>query len=337
MPNELGISKNPCFCLKRSKKNKNNLEDETNDVNIPLNRDLEDNNIEHDFSSAIFHEKINNEQNLKRTIKIRNLEKEFGELKAVNGISLCLYESQIFCLLGHNGAGKTTTINLLTGLIEKTKGKVSIYDKDLDEDIDLIRNSIGLCIQKDLLYKDFTVEEHLSFIGAIKGLNASEIDQQIEYILPKVKNSYFPIKIFFLIIKCCLASERNKFSQNLSGGNKRKLSLAMALMGDSKVIFLDEPTSGNNFYYNLITLLTLLGMDPVTRRTIWEILEIIRKENRTITLTTHHLEEAEYLSDRIGIMAKGKIIKFFNIINISNIKFHLFKRKIADFRNIKLY
>ena len=182
MPNELGIRKHPCFCLKRKKTNR----DDTKNGLIKYSELSEEDIQNEDFSSALYHENLSNQENLRKTIKIKNLEKNFDTLIAVNNLSMCLYESQIFCLLGHNGAGKTTTINLLTGLINKTKGKVSIYNKDLDEELDDIRKSIGLCIQKDLLYENLTVEEHLNFMGLIKGLNNSEIESQIEYILEKV-------------------------------------------------------------------------------------------------------------------------------------------------------
>lgn len=130
---------------------------------------------------------------------------------------------------------------------------------------------MGLCTQKDCLYDGLTVSEHLYFIGGIKGGNNSG---EIEDILKKTD----------------LLVERNKVVSSLSGGSKRKLSLAMSLVGDSKIVFLDEPTS---------------GMDAYSRRAIWDILERVKEDRRTIILTTHHLDEAEVLADRIGIMSKG--------------------------------
>ncbi|EGR34523.1 hypothetical protein IMG5_008720 [Ichthyophthirius multifiliis] len=200
----------------------------------------------------------------------------FGNTHAVNGISLNLYENQILCLLGHNGAGKTTTISLLTGLIQKTEGKISYFENDLEENLDQIRQNIGLCTQKDVLYDDLTIEEHLEFIARIKGIQCGK----------KIKEDVEKI-----IVLVTLQDERKKLAKNLSGGNKRKLSLGMALIGGSRIIFLDEPTS---------------GMDTMSRINIWKILEKI--QNRTIVLTTHHLEEAEKLAHRIAIMNFGKLL-----------------------------
>lgn len=126
-----------------------------------------------DFSSAIYHQEFKNEKNLVRSVEVRNMTKVFGLIngfKAVDDISFCLYESQIFCLLGHNGAGKTTSISLLTGLLPKTKGKVKMYDYDLDYDLEEMRSTIGLCNQKDVLFENYTIEEHLHFMCKIKGI-----------------------------------------------------------------------------------------------------------------------------------------------------------------------
>ncbi len=126
------------------------------------------------------------------------------------------------------------------------------------------------------MYEDLTVEEHLLFIARIKGKEVAGT-AELEDILQK----------------CALVEDRHKFAKHQSGGNRRKLSLAMALIGDSRVVFLDEPSS---------------GMDPVSRRHIWHILEQVRNERRTIILTTHHLEEAEHLAARIGIMSRGQLL-----------------------------
>ena len=162
-------------------------------------------------------------------------------------------------------------------MIPKSGGKVTICGKDLDEDLEGIRGNLGVCTQKDVLYDLLSVSEHLRFLCELKGIPDYEIEANVDYIIEK----------------CNLVDEKNKYSKNLSGGNKRKLSLAMALVGGSKIVFLDEPSS---------------GLDPNSRRLIWDILEKVREEKRTIILTTHHLEEAEHLAQRIGIMAKGKLL-----------------------------
>ncbi|CAD8050496.1 unnamed protein product [Paramecium sonneborni] len=287
IPNEYGIAKHPLFFLKISQnKKKNRIENSKNNVFAQLNES------DSESSSAMYNEDI--KMNSSPSIIIKNLLKRFGDLNAVDNISLHLYESQIFCLLGHNGAGKTTAINLLTGMIQKTSGQVSMYEMNLDTQLGQIRKSLGLCTQKDCLYNDLTVKEHLEFISGIKGrLN----QQEIEEILQKTE----------------LLEEQNKKILELSGGSKRKLSLAMSLVGDSKIIFLDEPTS---------------GMDAYSRRSIWNILERIREDKRTIILTTHHLDEAELLANRIGIMSKGQLLA----VGSSD----FIKRKFGEGYNLKL-
>ncbi|EAR92762.2 ABC transporter family protein (macronuclear) [Tetrahymena thermophila SB210] len=286
IPNEYGVSKHPLFFVinlfkKSDKTSSNRLKSKNNSLIQPLNQNDEEQvsvfQNPQDTSSALFHEVYPNEKNLPARVIIKSLQKVFGDFTAVDKISINLYESNIFCLLGHNGAGKTTTISLLTGLISKTSGNVQIYDKDLETDIDQIRNNIGLCTQRDCLYDDLTFIEQLKLIGQIKGLSGEKLLQEVEYILEKTGTH----------------SEANKKVKELSGGQKRKLSLGMALIGGSKMIFLDEPTS---------------GMDNLSRRAIWDILESVRSEERTLVLTTHHLDEAEVLADRIGIMAKGKLL-----------------------------
>jgi len=148
---------------------------------------------------------------------------------------------------------------------------------DINEDLDDIRKFLGFCSQKDILYEELTVEEHLRFIAQIKGVSSVTLESEINYVIEKVG----------------LHTERKKKSTELSGGNKRKLSLGMAIVSGSKVIFLDEPTS---------------GMDPITRRLIWDILKSIKNEGRTIILTTHHLDEADIIADKIGVMSSGKLL-----------------------------
>ena len=150
-------------------------------------------------------------------------------------------------------------------------------DLDINEDLDDIRTFLGYCCQKDILYDELNVEEHLRFIAEIKGVSSTTIESEVNFVIEKVG----------------LQSERKKRTNELSGGNKRKLSLGMAIVSGSKVIFLDEPTS---------------GMDPITRRLIWDILKSIKNEGRTIILTTHHLDEADIIADRIGVMSSGKLL-----------------------------
>ncbi|KAL4504088.1 hypothetical protein ABPG72_020926 [Tetrahymena utriculariae] len=297
-PNEYGTQKNPLFvfqsiknfCCKKNnqgQQQQNTIQYvEFNDVELasqnfgreaPLQQNIGGalNQVE-DKSSALYHQQID-ASNLVKSLQISNLTKHFQGYYAVKQLSLSLYEGQIFCLLGHNGAGKTTTINLMTGMVQKTHGQVIMNGLDLDKDLDEIRRSIGLCSQKNILYDNLTVEDHLWFYARIKLIPDQIIQEDIQNI----------------INRCNLHNERFKYAQHLSGGNKRKLCLAIALIGKSKFIFLDEPTS---------------GVDVMTRRQIWEILREVKNEGRIIILTTHHLEEAEALADRIGIMAQGQLL-----------------------------
>ncbi|KAL4459528.1 hypothetical protein ABPG74_018141 [Tetrahymena malaccensis] len=298
-PNEYGTQKSPLFifqsiknlCCKKRNQDQQQINAtqyvEFNDVELasqnfdreaPLQQQMGGGAIlqVEDKSSALYHQQIDT-SNLVKNLQISNLTKHFQGYYAVKQLSLSLYEGQIFCLLGHNGAGKTTTINLITGMIQKTHGQVTMNGLDLDNDLDEIRRSIGLCSQKNILYDNLTVEDHLWFYARIKLIPDQIIQEDIQHI----------------INRCSLNNERFKYAQHLSGGNKRKLCLAIALIGKSKFIFLDEPTS---------------GVDVVTRRQIWDILREIKNEGRIIILTTHHLEEAEALADRIGIMAQGQLL-----------------------------
>lgn len=232
---------------------------------------------ERDFSSAKFHEMIHGADDLKKSVQISNLTKKFGSFTAVENISFPIYEGQIFCLLGHNGAGKTTTIKMLTGLLEIDGGKVVYDGEDFAENMDKVRSKIGICTQHDILFEKLRVCEHLELIAKLRKLPEGDISPAVEEALRKVN----------------LVNERNKYSEELSGGNKRKLSLAMAVLGKTRVIFLDEPTS---------------GMDPQNRRVMWHHLKQLKEQGLTILLTTHHLDEADELADRIAIMSKGKLL-----------------------------
>ncbi|KAL5250662.1 hypothetical protein ACHWQZ_G016406 [Mnemiopsis leidyi] len=209
-------------------------------------------------------------------IDIQNLTKQYpkASVKAVDNLNLQLYKGQIFALLGHNGAGKTTTISLLTGLYPPSKGTAYISGRDIRTDMAAIRRQIGYCPQYNVLFDELTVEEHLIFFCYLKGVNTTmryEVDQMIQAL--------------------GLEDKRHVVSKKLSGGMKRKLSCANALIGNSRIVFLDEPTA---------------GMDPAARRSTWDLL-LKYKKDKTIVLTTHHMDEADLLGDRIGIMGKGNL------------------------------
>jgi ATP-binding cassette, subfamily A (ABC1), member 3 len=198
-----------------------------------------------------------------------------GEKVAVKGVHLNMYSGQITCLLGHNGAGKTTLISMLTGVLEASSGDAFFRGLSIREDMDEIRVSLGICFQHDVLYPSLTVAEHLDFYARIKGYTGAELDAEIEHKIAEVG----------------LRDKRDVLSSSLSGGMKRKLSVAISLLGDSALVFLDEPTS---------------GMDPYSRRSTWEILMANRRD-RVLVLTTHFMDEADILGDRIAIMAEGEL------------------------------
>uniref|UniRef100_A0A8C3V0P3 ATP binding cassette subfamily A member 3 n=1 Tax=Catharus ustulatus TaxID=91951 RepID=A0A8C3V0P3_CATUS len=212
-------------------------------------------------------------------IKIKHLSKVFKvgnkTKEAVKDLTVNMYEGQITVLLGHNGAGKTTTLSMLTGLHSPTGGQAYINGYEISQDMVLIRRSLGLCPQHDVLFDNMTVEEHLHFYAGLKGYPPSKCPEEINHILRILS----------------LEDKRRSLTKALSGGMKRKLSIGIALIGDSKVVMLDEPTS---------------GMDPASRRATWDLLQQ-QRSNRTILLTTHFMDEADLLGDRIAIMAKGEL------------------------------
>nr|CDS20850.1 ATP binding cassette sub family A [Echinococcus granulosus] len=227
-----------------------------------------------DFDMA-FHEPP--DAGLNVGVSVRGLTKRFGRKKivAVNNMWVDFYENQITSFLGHNGAGKTTTISILTGIYAPSAGTAYVYGQDINYEMPEIRNHLGLCPQHNILFDNLSVAQHIRFYGYLKGLSKDEVEKEVNQFLVELK----------------LEHKANELSKNLSGGQKRRLSLAAAFVGGSKIVFLDEPTA---------------GVDPSSRRTIWNL--IFRfKASRTIILTTHHMDEADFLGDRIAIVSQGRI------------------------------
>lgn len=210
-------------------------------------------------------------------VSIENLTKIYknGHKVAVNNLSLNMYEGQITSFLGHNGAGKTTTMSVLTGLFPPSSGTAKIYEKDIRTEMLQIRKSLGMCPQHNALFDGMTVEEHMLFYGLLKGLPKAKIRAELDN----------------LIMDVGLWSKRHQRVEYLSGGMQRKLSVAVAFVGGSKTVILDEPTA---------------GVDPFSRRAIWDLL-IKYKKGRTILLSTHHMDEADVLGDRIAIISHGQL------------------------------
>ncbi|XP_047311317.1 ABC transporter A family member 1 [Impatiens glandulifera] len=214
-----------------------------------------------------------------RCIQIRNLRKVYstkkGRCAAVKSLDLNLYENQILALLGHNGAGKSTTISMLVGLLRPTSGDALVLGKNIMTEMEEIRKLLGVCPQTDILFSELTVKEHLELFANLKGVKEEMVESSVIAMIEEVG----------------LADKVNTHVGALSGGMKRKLSLGIALIGDSKVIVLDEPTS---------------GMDPYSMRLTWQLIKKMKK-GRIILLTTHSMDEADVLGDRIAIMANGSL------------------------------
>lgn len=207
-------------------------------------------------------------------IQITNLTKKYKEKIAVKNINLTIKEGELFALLGTNGAGKTTTIKMLSTLILPTEGKIKIAGYDIAKDSVKIKEIVNVSPQETAIAPNLTVKENLDFMAGVY----------------KIKNKNE--KIDELVKTFKLQEVLKQKAKTLSGGWQRKLSIAISLINDPKVLFLDEPT---------------LGLDVLARRELWAVIESL-KGKITIILTTHYMEEAESLSDRVGIMDKGNLI-----------------------------
>lgn len=209
-------------------------------------------------------------------IKINNLKKEYKEVVAVNNLNLEIYDGELFSLLGVNGAGKTTTIKMLSTLCRPSSGEAYIYGNSIDKDEDKIKELVDVSMQETAIARKLTVEENIEFYAKLSGQNKEEIEESKKYLYESFE----------------LDKVKGRQAMKLSGGWQRKLSIALALVTKPKVLFLDEPT---------------LGLDVIARRELWKTIKSL-KGKMTIILTTHYMEEAEALSDRIGIMKDGSLL-----------------------------
>lgn len=222
-------------------------------------------------------------------ILVQNLTKEFDGLKAVNNISFEVKRGEIFGLLGPNGAGKTTTAKMLTTLIKPTKGRAQVCGFDILKQKNEVRNCIGIVFQEPALDNRLTGYENLDFHARLYGLDKTVRQKRIKEVLNLVE----------------LQDKANTLVKDYSGGMQRRLEIARGLMHYPKVLFLDEPT---------------LGLDAQTRRHIWDyVLKLNQKEKTTIILTTHYMEEADYLCERIAIIDFGKIVMQDTPQNLKNV------------------
>jgi len=222
-------------------------------------------------------------------IEAKNLTKKYDELKAVNDISFSVDEGEIFGLLGPNGAGKTTTIKMLTTLTKPTEGWAKVCGYDILKQRDNVRSTVGIVFQEPALDNRLTGRENLDFHARLYGLDKDTRQKRIKEVLEMVE----------------LEDKADTIVRDYSGGMQRRLEIARGLMHYPKVLFLDEPT---------------LGLDTQTRRHIWEyVLNLNKKERTTIILTTHYMEEADYLCRRVAIIDFGKIVALDTPDNLKSI------------------
>ncbi len=209
----------------------------------------------------------------KAILEVEDLKKYYGDVKAVDGISFKVLEGEVFTLLGPNGAGKTTTLEILEGLKDYDDGKITLFDQKVEKHVSRnLRERIGVMLQENNFIDHLTTLETLKMFRSLypKGRDVREILKEIS-----------------------LEDKSNARVEKLSGGQKQRLAIGTALVGDPEMIFMDEPTT---------------GLDPQARRNVWDIIDKLRKSGKTVFLTTHYMEEAQYLSDYIYVMDHGKII-----------------------------
>jgi|Deesub1362B_J571_1020462.scaffolds.fasta_scaffold03159_2 ABC-2 type transport system ATP-binding protein len=207
-----------------------------------------------------------------KIVEVKNLVKRYGEITAVAGISFEVYEGEIFGMLGPNGAGKTTTVECIEGLRIPDEGRISVFGLPVGPQSEAIKPRIGVQLQTTALYRRLTVRETLELFASFYPRHRP-VDELIEMV--------------------GLKGREKALVKELSGGQRQRLSFALALVNDAEILFLDEPT---------------LGLDPQARRNAWDIITAMRKEGKTIFLTTHYMEEAERLCDRVAIIDYGHII-----------------------------
>lgn len=210
------------------------------------------------------------------SVKVQQLTKNFGSFIAVDNISFEVRQGEIFGFLGANGAGKTTTIRMLCGLLLPTSGEAWVHGFNIHKESEKIKKNIGYMSQKFSLYNDLTVEENITFYCGIYRLSPSILKQRKQHILEKLN----------------LVDQRKTITEEIPLGWKQRLALGCAILHNPPVLFLDEPTS---------------GVDPISRREFWELINELAHQGTTVFVTTHYMDEAEYCN-RLSIMHQGKII-----------------------------
>ena len=218
-------------------------------------------------------------------IRVRGLTKRYDDVQAVDGIDFDVAKGEIFGLLGPNGAGKTTTVEILEGLREPDGGEVSVLGVDVRRDASAIKPRIGVSLQTAALYPKLTVTELVDLFRSFypRSRPTTEIIDALE-----------------------LGERRDARSQDLSGGQRQRLAVALSLVNDPELVFLDEPTT---------------GLDPAARRSLWDIVEGLKADGRSVLLTTHYMEEAEILCDRLAIMDHGRILEMGSVEDLVSTHF----------------
>lgn len=207
-----------------------------------------------------------------KVISVKNLSKKYDKLIAVNNVSFDVMKGEIFGLLGENGAGKTTTLEMIEGLRKPTEGKIEVLGCDIVEHRDAVKERIGVQLQSSAYYQFLTLKEILELFASFYAKNISSDE---------------------LLAMVNLEEKSNSLIGNLSGGQRQRFSIIASLVNDPEVVFLDEPTT---------------GLDPLARRNLWDLITKIKNQGKTVILTTHYMEEAEILCDRVAIMDSGKIL-----------------------------
>jgi len=219
-------------------------------------------------------------------IAVDDVYKSYGDVKAVDGVSFQVAKGEIFGLLGPNGAGKTTTMEMIEGLHAPDSGELHVLGMDVRHSATAIKNRIGVQLQTAALYPQLTVTELLALFGTFYARR-----QPVEQLLDDLE----------------LGEKRNAQTKNLSGGQRQRLSVALALVNDPEVVFLDEPTT---------------GLDPAARQGLWTVVRRLKDQGRTILMTTHYMEEAEALCDRLAIMDHGKVLDSGTVDELIGRRFH---------------
>ena len=210
-------------------------------------------------------------------IVIEGLTKRFEDVTALDGLSFEVEKGELFGLLGPNGAGKTTTINIICGLLEPTSGRAYVGGHDVQREPGKVRGLIGVCPQDTAVYPFLTGRENVELFGSLHALPGESLRKMTEGLLDKMS----------------LTEDADRQAGKYSGGMRRRINLVMGLVHDPEIAFLDEPT---------------VGMDPQSRRAVWDFIRELKGRGKTVILTTHYMEEAEELCDRVGIIDHGRLI-----------------------------